>query len=130
MPTTNEKTVAELAASTEAPRYLPTATLRVGLTAPDISRRDPVFGIVANMSSTGACLIINRALPVETKLALSVSIKGCEDLARVSAEVVWSVERLEPIKEIVGYLTGVTFETESKETVQELLSSGMFQLVS
>jgi len=36
---------------------------------------------------------------------------------------------LEPVKEIVGYSTGVTFESGSSETIQKLLSSGIFQLV-
>ena len=34
------------------------------------------------------------------------------------------------MREIVGYLTGVTFDTESESAIQRLLSTALFQPVS
>ena len=47
----------------------------------------------------------------------------------VVARVVWCAEGLDPVKEILGYLTGLAFTIDSEKNVRELLSSGIFQPV-
>ena len=80
------------------------------------------------MSETGACVITNTSLPEDTDVRLSIS-GGRAAHVNVAARVVWSTQRLEPLKEIVGYLTGLTFEIDPDHAIRNLLSSGMFQLV-
>lgn len=116
--------------STQAPRFLPLATISVRLEGTSLSPRsprDPVFGILSNMSLTGACVITNHALTVDTTVELTIENRAAP--VKLPARIVWSAERMEPVKEIVGFLTGVRFEAESKETIEKLLSSGIFQLV-
>lgn len=120
----------ELAIGTEASRFLPMATLSVRLTGPEVSTRDPVFGIIANMSITGACLITNRGLPKDTVVEMLISARSLKEGVRLPARIVWCAERLETVREIVGYLTGVTFDTESEGAIQSLLSTALFQPVS
>jgi len=79
------------------------------------------------MSLTGACVITNHALTVDTTVELTIENRAAP--VKLPARIVWSAERMEPVKEIVGFLTGVRFEAESKETIEKLLSSGIFQLV-
>ncbi len=126
---TEDQADIEVAIGTEASRFLPMETLSVRLTAPDISTRDPVFGIIANMSMTGACLITNRGLPKETMVEVSIASNTLDGIT-LPARIVWCAERLEPVREIVGYLTGVAFVTESEKAIQSLLSSALFQPVS
>ena len=80
------------------------------------------------MSESGACVITNLSLPKGADVRLTIT-GGRAKYMNVAARVVWCAERLEPVKEIVGYLTGLTFEIDSEKTVRELLSSGIFQLV-
>lgn len=80
------------------------------------------------MSESGACVITNRSLPKDTIVRVTIS-GGRAKHMNVAARVIWCAERMEPVKEIVGYLTGLTFENDSEESVSGLLSSGIFQLV-
>ena len=127
---TEDQADIEVAIGTEASRFLPMETLSVRLTGSDISSRDPVFGIIANMSMTGACLISNRGLPKDSMIEVSISSRMLEESVTLPARVIWCAEQLERVREIVGYLTGVKFNTESEETVQNLLSTALFQPVS
>ena len=127
---TEDQADIEVAIGKEATRFLPTETLSVRLTGSDISSREPVFGIIANMSMTGACLITNRGLPKDTMVEVSTSSKALGEGVTLSARIVWCAERLEPVREIVGYLTGVAFDTRSEKAIQSLLSSALFQPVS
>ena len=120
----------EVAIGTEASRFLPMETLSVRLTGSDISTRDLVFGIIANMSMTGACLITNRGLPKDTMVEVSISSKTLGEGVTLPARIVWCAERLEPVREIVGHLTGVAFDTKYQKAIQSLLSSALFQPVS
>ena len=120
----------EVAIETEANRFLPMATLGVRLAGPDISNREPVFGIIANMSTTGACLITNRGLPKDALVEVSISSRTLDKAVTLPARIVWCAERLEPVREIVGYLTGVAFDKESEKAIQSLLSTALFQTIS
>ncbi len=111
----------------QAPRFLPLETIPVGLVSRPHTDRRPVFGIISNMSETGACIITNLSLPVGATVELSIETDRPKSSLEISARVVWCAERFEPMKEIVGYLTGVSFEGESIETVRRLLGSGSFQ---
>ena len=122
------KPVKEKPTTTEAPRFLPFETIPVRLEGPSVSSKRPVFGVISNMSESGACVITNRGLQKDTDVRLTIAGGRAEHM-NVAARVVWCAERLEPVKEIVGYLTGLTFEVDSEKTVRELLSSGIFQLV-
>lgn len=128
MPTVEPVTAKEGPTKTPAPRFLPLETISVRLEGADVTRKSPVFGVVSNMSETGACVITNLSLPQDTRVRLIIA-GGRAESAEVDARIVWCAERLEPVKEIVGYSTGVTFESGSSETIQKLLSSGIFQLV-
>ncbi len=120
----------DIAIGTEATRFLPMATLSVQLCGPEISTRDPVFGVIANMSTTGAYLITNRGLPKNTVAKLSISAKALEKDLILPARIVWCAQRLEPVREIVGYSTGVAFDTESEAAIESILSTALFQPVS
>ncbi len=128
MPTIEEVTAKEEPTTTEAPRFLPLETIPVRLEGPSVSSKRPVFGVISNMSESGACVITNLGLPKDTDVRLTIAGGRAEHM-NVAARVIWCAEQLEPVKEIVGYLTGLTFEVDSKETVRDLLSSGIFQLV-
>jgi len=127
---TETQTDIDIAIGTEASRFLPMATLGVRLCGPDIATRDPVFGVISNMSMTGACLITNRGLPKKTMVKLSISTKALEKDVILPARIVWCAQRVEPVREIVGYLTGVAFDVESEGVIQGILSTALFQPVS
>ncbi len=115
---------------TPAPRFLPLETISVRLSLPEESetdRRRPAFGIVANMSVTGCNVITNRGLPVGTAVELAIVSARRKEVLKVTVRVVWCAERLEPIKEIIGYLTGVAFRAEDSAPIADLLMSGLFQ---
>ena len=116
-----------LAAS--APRFLPLETISVRLFAPPHTDRGAVFGVISNISETGACIITNRALPVHVAVELEIRLRSGREPLGLTARTVWCALRLEPVKEIVGYLTGVCFDDGSIDDVSGLLASGIFQSV-
>jgi hypothetical protein len=120
---------AEAEKEPSAPRYLPLETISVRLTSLPDSRRGPVFGIISNISESGACLIANRMLAAEVPVQLEIETRRWKGAVRVTARVVWCAERLESVKEIVGFLTGVCFEPESIAEIRRLLASGLFQAI-
>jgi len=128
MPTIENVTAKDEPTTTPAPRFWPLVTIPVRLEAPNGSARNRVFGVISNMSETGACVITNTSLPQDSDIYLTIVGPRTNDV-KVSARVIWCAARLEPVKEIVGYLTGLTFEPDTEETVKNLLSSGVFQLV-
>ena len=128
MPTIEEITAKEEPTTTPAPRFLPLATIAVRLEGSSLSSKRPVFGVISNMSETGACVITNMSVPQGSDVRLTIA-DGRAETVTVAAHAVWCAERLEPVKEIVGYLTGVTFEGDSDQTIRDLLKSGIFQLV-
>jgi hypothetical protein len=111
----------------QAPRFLPLETIRVHLTSTPHTDRRTVFGIISNISETGACIITNLSLPVGAQVGLSIENRRRKSALEVSARIVWCAERFEPMKEIVGYLTGVSFDPDDLESVQGLVGSGLFQ---
>lgn len=111
----------------EAPRYLPLQTVSVEIPRAGGSR-ERTFGVAANVSQTGACVIVNRTVEVGDEVDLRFHLAGRDVRMTLRARVVWCAERLEPVKEVVGHLAGVAF-VDSPERVQELLHSGIFQLV-
>jgi hypothetical protein len=124
------KSVASAAGSEhadQAPRFLPLSTIGVRLHSPPDTDRRPVFGIISNISATGSCIITNRELPVGAAVGLSIENRCRTDVLEISARIVWCAERFEPLREIVGYLTGVSFDPADVETVQGLLANGLFQ---
>jgi hypothetical protein len=111
----------------QAPRFLPLETIGVRLHSPPLTDRRPVFGIISNMSETGSCIITNLSLPVGVAVGLWIENRRRKDVLEVSARIVWCAERFEPVKEIIGYLTGVSFDPSDVETVRGLLGNGSFQ---
>ena len=81
------------------------------------------------MSETGTCIITNLSLPVGAMVGLSIENRRQKNALEVSARIVWCAERFEPVKEIVGYLTGVSFDPNDTESVRALLGSGLFQSI-
>jgi len=120
--------VKEKPTTNQAPRFLPLETIPIRLEGPSVPSKNLVFGVISNMSESGACVITNRNLPKDAIVRVTIA-GGRAKHMNVAARVIWCVERLEPVKEIVGYLTGLTFENDSEESVGNLLSSGIFQLV-
>ncbi len=114
--------------TTQAPRFLPLETIPVRLEGPGVSSKSPVFGVMSNMSASGACVITNRSLSQDADVRLTIA-GGRAKHMHVAARVVWCAEGLDPVKEILGYLTGLTFTIDSEKNVRELLSSGIFQPV-
>lgn len=127
MSTAQSQTRPQAGEGSEAPRYLPLQTVSVEIPPPAPSR-ERIFGMAANVSQTGACVIVNRTVPVGNTIELRFQIAGRNARMTLRARVVWCAERLEPIKEVVGHLAGVAF-VDAPERVQELLQSGVFQLV-
>lgn len=126
MPTGERLAAKEEPMTTPAPRFLPLETISVRIEGPTTTSKRPVFGVISNMSKTGACVITNACVPQDTDVRLAIT--GVRTKATtIEARVIWCEERLEPVKEIVGYLTGLTFDDD--DTVRALLASGIFQLV-
>ena len=87
------------------------------------------FSSSASAADVGACLITNRMLPAGVPVAIEIETRRFQGPVRVSARVIWCAERLESVKEIVGYLTGVCFEPESVPEMRGLLMSDLFQAI-
>lgn len=115
--------------SNQAPRFLPLETIEVRLYAPPHTDRRRVFGIISNISETGGCIITNVPLPVGIEVGLTIESRRREMPLEVSARIVWCAERFEPVKEIVGFLTGVSFEPSEVDSVRDLVGSGLFQVI-
>jgi hypothetical protein len=115
--------------SDEAPRFVPLETIGVRFHASPLLAGRRVFGIVSNLSETGACIIGNLPVPVGIEVRLSFETPRRKSPLEVSARVVWCAERFEPMKEIVGFLTGVRFSTEATASVRELVGCGLFQAI-
>jgi hypothetical protein len=81
------------------------------------------------MSETGTCIITNLSLPVGAIVGLAIDNRREKEALEISARVVWCAERFEPVKEIVGYLTGVSFHPAGVVAVRRLLGSGLFQSI-
>ncbi len=114
-------------ASNQAPRFLPVETASVRLHLDPAPSRHALYGVLANLSDTGACVIANASVPEgPVVVAISLGRLGARELT-VAGRVVWCAERLEPVKGIVGYLTGVRFEDAADQAIRELLDSGSFQ---
>jgi hypothetical protein len=113
----------------QAPRFLPLETVRVRFFSPPHTDGRLIFGIVSNLSETGACIITNTGLPVGVAVGLTIENWRQKGSLEVSARLVWCAERFEPMKEIVGYLNGVSFEPDGIEGVRRLLGSGLFQSI-
>jgi hypothetical protein len=128
MPSIEEVTAKEEPTTTPAPRFLPLSTIPVRLEGPNVPPKHRIFGVISNMSETGVCVITNTSLPENAEIHVTIGGGKAKDTC-LAARVVWCAERLEPVKEIVGYLTGLTFESDADETVKTLLASGVFQLV-
>ncbi len=111
-------------------RFLPLETVAVRLRAPARADLRMVFGIVSNISETGGCVIINLPLAAGTEVSLSIETPRRKEALEVSARVVWCAERFEPVKEIIGYMTGVCFDPEAVASVRDLMKSGVFQAMS
>ena len=111
--------------SDEAPRFVPLET--IGVRFHLAGQR--VFGIISNISETGACIIGNLPVPVGIEVRLSFETPRRKSSLEVSARVVWCAERFEPMKEIVGVLTGVRFAPEAIDSVRELVGCGLFQAI-
>jgi hypothetical protein len=115
--------------SNQAPRFLPLSTIGVRFHSPPHTDRQRVFGIISNMSETGTCIITNLSLPVGAIVGLAIDNRHEKEALEISARVVWCAERFEPVKEIVGYLTGVSFHPAGVVAVRRLLGSGLFQSI-
>ena len=111
----------------QAPRFLPLETIEVHFRSDHKHRQ--IFGIISNMSETGACIIMNRGVPLNSKVTLEIRSRREHKLLEESAWIVWCAERMEPVKEIVGYLTGVRFDKESQPRIKALLACGIFQII-
>lgn len=114
---------------TPAPRFLPLETISVRLSLPDGSDRGRIFGIISNMSVTGCCLIANRSVPIGTTVELTIRSPRRKNILKLTVHTIWCAERFEPVKEIVGYLTGVSFQAEDSGRITELLMGGLFQSI-
>ena len=115
--------------SNQAPRFLPLETIGVRLHSPPHTDRRPVFGIISNISETGSRIITNLSLPVGAAVSLSIENRRRKTALTVSARIVWCAEGFEPVKEIAGHLTGVSFDPDDVESVRNLLGSGLFQSI-
>jgi PilZ domain len=113
----------------QAPRFLPLETIAVRFHASPLLAGRRVFGIISDISETGACIISNLPLPEGIEVRLSIETRRRKSPLEVSARVVWCAERLEPIKEIVGVLTGVRFAPEAAVSVRDLVGCGLFQAI-
>ena len=95
--------------TTSAPRFLPLETIPVRLEGPSVSSNSPVFGVISNMSRVGGVRQSpTLSLPKDAAVRLTIA-GGRAKHMNVATRVVWCAEGLEPAKEIVGYLTGLTF---------------------
>lgn len=111
----------------QAPRYLPLETTAVRLEGTAFRGSRSVFGILANISDTGACIIANSNVPEEASVLISLVIEPRDIQLDMRARVVWCQERVEPIKEIAGYLTGVRFDEAADDAILDLIESGVFR---
>ena len=89
-------------ATNQAPRYAPVETAAVRLHVDSDASRHSVFGVLANISDTGACVIANSDVPQGRPVVVAISLRRREAPIHVPARVVWCAEGVEPTKDIVG----------------------------
>jgi hypothetical protein len=100
-------------------------------------QEDPfAYGIVTNISPSGACLVTAKPLPTGSKVHLQVSFYQQADLFVTDARVVWSrddrrsLEKDDPLKGFI--IHGVEFSglpTNQRARLLHMLDSPDFQLV-
>jgi hypothetical protein len=115
--------------SPEAPRFLPLETVEVRIHPSPLVGARRLFGIVSNISETGACFITNLPLPEGGEVRVSIETRRLKAPLVVPARIIWCAERFEPVREIVGFLTGVRFAPDAVASVRELVGCGLFQAI-
>lgn len=129
MPTSAEPSAATRDLASQAPRYLPLETVSIRLPGASAASGEPVFGVLANISETGCCVITNVLVSEGAADVLELETPRWPEPVEIPSVVIWSAERVEPVKEIVGFLTGLRFEKPPSAERAALLASGIFQLV-
>ena len=67
------------------------------LFSPPETDRRPVFGVISNISETGACVIANRALPANAPVVIEIHSRREKQPMKLAARTVWCALRLEPV---------------------------------
>ncbi len=109
-----------------SPRFVPLTTVSARLLRLDSPEGGSTFGVLSNISKSGACVIANRPIPEGERVQLELSSKLLSGLLNAPGHVVWSAAGLEPIKELVGYLIGLRFDEEYPD-LKTALANGNFQ---
>lgn len=88
------------------------------------------YGVIANVSTTGACIVTDRRLPPGNEVTLKLSFYRQADLYEIPARIVWSRRGGAGEKAFAGLqLHGVQFTVTSavlKARLHELLTGDSF----
>jgi hypothetical protein len=110
-------------------RYVPLEPISVVLLMDDsyISH-----GVASNISTSGACLIMNTEVEPDGHVRVRFSRNHQEELFQAKARVVWAGEGMDPHLEIVGVMVGIQFldvEPALEEKIVAALEKGRFHEV-
>lgn len=90
------------------------------------------YGVVVNLSDTGACVVTDAPLPPLGRVHLQISFYQHADLFEAGGRVVWSRRGEELGRQLAGtLLNGIQFERltgDQQRSLDELLGTPEFQL--
>ncbi len=112
--------------SSRVKRYLPQNSVTVALLDRDVPM---AFGVVENISETGACIITNGPLTRDRDFRFKLSFYRAGMLA-ARGKVVWSSERKKPGAFAAAVFNGVEFDITSNTErlrLQSILQSSEFR---
>ena len=114
--------------TTSAPRFLPLETIPVRLEGPSVSSNSPVFGVISNMSESGACVITNLSLPKDAAVRLTIAGGRAKHMNRGGPRrlVCRGIGAGQGDRRLSHW---IDLPNRFEKTVHELLSSGIFQLI-
>ena len=107
-------------------RYVPLETVSAIMVSDDNLL---AYGVVSNISESGACLIANTSIEPSHKVRIQFIKSDRTELFQTNARIVWSGEGIDPQMEIVGTMVGIAFEgltAKRREAIAAILDQGSF----
>ena len=93
-----------------APRFVPQKPVSAWVIGPEYHE---AYGVVANLSTSGACVVSNDAFDPGQAIEIKISFYRCAEMLEAEAQVVWTREDL--CSEVPTYTYGCAFQGLSRD---------------
>jgi hypothetical protein len=108
-----------------APRFVPQTPVSAWVQGPE---HHEAYGVVANLSTSGACVVSNDAFDPGDAIQIMISFYHCTEMLEAEAQVVWTRE--DPRSEVPTFTYGCAFQRLSRDQrtrLENMLQRPSFQ---